>query len=139
MTHVAALELALRAKFETDVATPNSLTVVYDNAPPQDMKQTWATLEVVHGEAKPVHGGRIGARRFRATGELEVVLYCPAAQGDASLAAIVDDIIDNFTATTIASPLVEFTMPPAPSGGVERVDAWCRRVVRVPFQHDYYQ
>lgn len=133
----ATVEQAIRAKFATDVATPSGLTVIYDNAPPTDLKQTWCRAAIVVASSEQVHGGGTGRRRFRVIGSLEVALYAPSSKGDATLAALVDTVVTVFTAAKITSPLVEFTPPPSPTSPPERDEAWWRRTVSVPFQFDY--
>lgn len=134
----ASVENKIRAKFVSDVATAASLTVVYDNAPPPSVKQTWARFAISYDDTEQIHGGGVGDRRFRVRGRADVTFYGPVAKGDAALAALIDTTVAAFTASATTSPTVEFTPPPSAVGQPDRDDSWCQRMLTIPFQFDYY-
>jgi len=134
VSQAAAIQ-AVRARFIAEVATPNSLVVVYDNGPVPATTTPRAVVTVsVDGEQQLTMGG---ARKFRATGTLEVQLFIPRERGDAALLTLAQDVLDAFQGVTINSPLVRFTPPPSLVGAVDYDDAMARRTVRVPFLTDF--
>jgi len=134
VSQAAAIE-AVRARFIAEVATPNSLVVVYDNGPVPATTTPRAVVTVSIGDEQQLTMG--GARKFRATGELEAQLFVPRERGDAALLALAQDVLDAFQGVTINSPLVRFTPPPSLVGAVDYDDAMARRTVRVPFLTDF--
>jgi hypothetical protein len=134
MSQAAAIQ-AVRQRFITQVATPNSLVVVYDNGPVPATTTPRAVVTVsIDGEQQLTMGG---ARKFRATGTLEVALYVPRERGDAALLTLAQAVIAAFQGVTITSPLVRFTPPPSLVGAVDYDAAMARRTVRVPFLSDF--
>lgn len=134
MSQAAAIQ-AVRARFIAEVATPNSLVVVYDNGPVPATTTPRAVVTVsIDGEQQLTMGG---ARKFRATGALEVQLFVPRERGDAALLTLAQDVLDAFQGVTLNSPLVRFTPPPSLVGAVDYDDAMARRTVRVPFLTDF--
>lgn len=133
MSQAAAIE-AVRARFIAEVATPNSLVVVYDNGP---VPATATPRAVVTVSIDAEQQLTMGARKFRATGALEVQLFVPRERGDAALLALAQDVLDAFQGVTLNSPLVRFTPPPSLVGAVDYDDAMARRTVRVPFLTDF--
>jgi hypothetical protein len=134
MSQAAAIQ-AVRQRFITQVATPNSLVVVYDNGPVPATTTPRAVVTVsIDGEQQLTMGG---ARKFRATGTLEVALYVPRERGDAALLTLAQAVVVAFQGVTINSPLVRFTPPPSLVGAVDYDDAMARRTVRVPFLSDF--
>lgn len=124
---------AVRSRFATLVATPNSLAVVYDNSP--EPAGARARVSVAIDSERQLTMG--GARKFRATGSMDVELSLPRERGDAAVLTLAQAVIDAFQGATIASPFVRFTPPPVLSGALDVEDATARRTVRVPFITDY--
>lgn len=125
---------ALRDRFSTLVATPNSLVVVHDNAPPQALKESWYRFRVeFSGSVIAATGGP--TRRFRTTGVARVELYAPLTKGDGSILGVADDIVTAFRHVVLASPDIHIQTPRL-VGPAVRSDAWFQRVVEIPFWFD---
>lgn len=129
---------AIRAKFKTDVATPNSLVVVNDNQSPQNMAQSWYRLSVLFDGQRQVHSGTATTIRWRITGRAVLNLFAPAAKGEGTLMEIVDATNAAFRGDSVASPIVEFRPAPALQGVAERDDAWWRRTMTIYFEADVF-
>ena len=134
MSQAAAIE-AVRARFIAQVATPNSLVVIYDNGPVPATTTPRAVVTVSIDDEQQLTMG--GARKFRSTGSLEAQLYIPRERGDSALLALAQDVLDAFQCVTTNSPLVRYTPPPSLVGAVDYDDAMARRTVRVPFLTDF--
>jgi len=130
----ATVAEAIRDRFETEVATPNSLTVHHDNAPPVALKQAWYRLRVEFSNAMLVGTGG-SARRFRTSGVARVELYAPLTQGDGALLGVADDITTAFRHVTLGTPDVHFHIPRM-VGASTRTDAWFQRTLEIPFYFD---
>ena len=138
MTSFAAISDAIRDKFRDDVATPNSLTVIYDNAPSQDLKQKWYRLSVLFDSTTMIHTGGVGDRRYRIMGRAVLNLFEPVSTGDDALLDIVDLVNTAFRSQSITSPSVVFRNPPSLTGVAERDASWFRRTMTIPFEADVF-
>lgn len=132
MTQAAAFE-AVRTRFQTEVATPNSLVVIHDNAPaPSSLASSWCRFSVqvdAHAQVS------MGARRYRMTGAATAILFVPKAKGDAAAIALADATVAAFRGVAI-SPMVTFTPAPGIIGTADDDEGWCKRIVRIPFRAD---
>lgn len=134
MSQAAAIA-AIRSRFISQVATPQGLVVVYDNAPAVASTVPTARVTVQVREERLLTLGR--PRRWRAVGEVEVRLSQPRERGDADILSKAEAVLDAFRGVTIASPVVRFTPPPTVVGALDAEDALASRTVRVPFEADY--
>lgn len=134
MTQASAIT-SIRARFVAQVATPQSLAVVYDNGPEPAITSPWARATVAIDSAQQLTMG--ATPRFRASGSLTVNLFVPRETGDEALTELSQMVVDAFQNVTTASPLVRYT-PVAPFvGATEGDESWSRRTVRVPFLTEY--
>ena len=124
---------AIRDRFTDQVATPNSLTVHHDNAPPTALKESWYRLRIELGTAAMVATG--SAKRWRVQGLARVDLYAPLTKGDGALLEVADDIVTAFRNVRLASPDLHFYAPRM-VGNSGRSDAWFTRTMEIPFWYD---
>jgi hypothetical protein len=77
----------IRTRFKTLVATPQSLTTLYDNAPvPSRVKgTTWCRFTVDTGGASKI---TCGTSEFRNIGQATAQLFCPTGSGDGAILAL---------------------------------------------------
>lgn len=134
MSQSAAIA-AIRQRFIDQVATPQGLVVVYDNAPAIAATIPTARVTVQVREERLLTLGR--PRRWRAVGEVEVRLSQPRERGDADILTKAEAVLDAFRGVTIAVPVVRFTPPPVVVGAMDTEDALASRTVRMPFEADY--
>lgn len=134
MTQAAAIE-AVRQRFIDQVATPNSLTVLYDNAPETAATNPRARVTISLEDERQITMG--GTRTWRAVGTMLVELLQPRERGDAALLTLAEAVVTAFQGQRIASPLVRFTPPPSIDGAMDTDDATAKRLVRVPFLTDF--
>lgn len=136
MTDSAILE-AIRERFDVQVATPNSLRVIYDNAPePAAIVSSWCRFSVQVDSATQISMGQV---RYRLTGSATAILFCPIAKGDGAVLTLADAVIAAFRGVSIASPDITFAPAPSVIGTADRDEAWCKRTVRIPFRADTVQ
>lgn len=133
MTQAAAIE-AVRQRFIDEVATPEELVVVYDNAPEPATSNPRARVTITLQDEQQI---TMGLRKWRATGVMQVELMQPRERGDAALLTLAQVVVDAFQGQRIASPLVRFIPPPVLDGAMDTEDAVARRTVRVPFLCDF--
>ena len=129
---------AIRSRFATQVATPQSLLTFYDNqdsesAPPS---ARWARVSVLFGESRQASFGSTGGRQFRTTGVASVELYEPIGAGDGAQLALADVVVSAFRGVTLASPSIVFASPNVTAGF--RDGPWWKRNVVIPFESDDY-
>jgi len=130
----AAILQAIRERFDTEVATPNSLRVVYDNAPePPAQTPLWCRFSIQVDDTQQVS---MGSRRFRTFGSATAHLFSPIAKGDAQVNALADSVVAAFRGVALADPMLTFAPSPGVIGTADRDEAWCRRTVRIPFRAD---
>jgi hypothetical protein len=130
----AAAITAVRQRFIDQVATPQELVVVYDNAPEPATSNPRARVTITLEDEVQL---TMGLRKWRATGVMEVQLMQPRERGDAALLTLAQAVVDAFRGQRIASPLVRFNPPPYMAGAMDTEDATVRRTVRVPFLCDF--
>lgn len=130
----AAVAEAIRDRFTDQVATPNSLTVHHDNAPPTGLKASWYRLRI-EPQSTTLVGTGGSARRFRTEGVARVELFAPLTQGDGALLDVADDISAAFRGVQVASPDLHFRAPRL-VGQATRTDAWFQRTMEIPFWFD---
>lgn len=133
MGHTEVAE-AIRDRFTDQVATPNSLTVHHDNAPPTALKSAWYRLRV-EPQTTTLVGTGGSARRYRTEGVTRVELYAPLTQGDGALLAVADAIVTAFRGVRLSSPDLHFRVPRI-VGQSTRSDAWFQRTMEIPFWFD---
>lgn len=126
---------AVRARYVSAVATPNSLLTVYDNGPIADVSDPRARVSIVVDSEQQITMG--GSPTFRCVGRMDVDILTPRDLGDEAIVALSQEVVDAFIGQSIESPAVRFTPPPSLLGAVEFEDALAKRTVRVPFIHDY--
>lgn len=129
---------AIRARFQAQVATPQSLLTFYDNqdtdsAPPSSR---WARVSVLFGETRQASFAGVGTRQFRTTGLASVELFEPIGSGDGAQLALADVVVAAFRGVTLSSPSVVFDSPSVTAGF--RDGPWWKRNVQIPFRSDDY-
>jgi hypothetical protein len=130
----AATFAAVRERFETEVATPQNLTVHHDNAPAA-VAQSDCILQLdLDGPGRVVAAGGPGASRWRTTGRAIATLRVPASVGDDRLMEIGDAIKAAFRGVVLTVPLVYFPMEPEFVGRAARDGAHCLRTMSIPFE-----
>ena len=134
-----AIATAIRAKFKTDVATPNGMIVTNDNEPPKGLKQTWYRLTVLPEVTEQMHTGTTGSRRYRITGRAVLNMFRAVGTGDGDMLDVVDLVVAAFNGATIADPIVNFEPPPTLVGGVDQADGWFQRTMDIPFEADVFR
>ena len=130
----AAIIQAIRDRFDEQVATPESLRVIHDNAKePSSRIQKWCRFSVqVDGTSYQM----LGQNRERTIGVATAILFTPIGEGDASSLSLADKVTAAFRRVRLASPDISFMPPPGLVGVAEQDEAWCRRTVRIPFRAD---
>ena len=130
MTSVA-LHNAIRSRFKTQVATPESLIVVYDNDPtsPPKAGSIWCRFSVRRSETQQVEAGPAS---FRLYGRAYAQLFGPLDKGDGALLELADTIVAEFLGETAAGVRYgEVTVVPVGvRGGEYQVN------VEIPFMAD---
>tara|TARA_R110000822_G_scaffold137399_13_gene274911 strand:- start:1590 stop:2003 length:414 start_codon:yes stop_codon:yes gene_type:complete len=130
----AAIIQAVRDRFDTLVATPESLRVIHDNAPePVSRVQSWVRFSVQVDGHEQVS---MGQRRYRMTGTASAIVFAPIAKGDAGALAIADLIVTAYQGQRISSPSVKFQPAPGVIGVSEQDESWCKSTVQIPFFAD---
>jgi hypothetical protein len=133
MTQAAIIQ-AIRDRFDTLVATPNSLRVIHDNAKEPDTRvQSWCRFSVQVDTTNQVSMGQV---RYRSRGFATALIFTPIGKGDASALALCQLVIAAFQGLRVASPQIAFEPSPTIIGVAEQDEAWCRRTVRIPFRAD---
>lgn len=132
---LAAIITAVRDRFDTEVAVPQSLRVIHDNAPePSGIVQSWCRFSVQIDGTNQVSMGQV---RHRSVGAATALLFTPIGKGDKEkLLDVADAAIAAFQGQRIASPDITFTPSPSILGVSEQDEAWCRCTVRIPFRAD---
>jgi len=128
---------AVRDRFVDEVAAPNSMTVLHDNAPTQAIATTWYRLEVQTTGTEQVASGPVDARRYRISGQCIVTMAARVEKGDAALLAIGDLIVTAFRGVVLETPIIYFDSP-AFAGDAARDEAWFQRTMTIPFEADVF-
>lgn len=134
---LAAIFQAVRARFQTEVATPETLTVVHDNAPEPTAAARWCRFSVSVDSTQQVSTGSAAMRRFRSVGSATAQLFVSQKSGDAALLELADAIDVAFRGARIADPQIRFRAPTLVGTPVQD-GAWFARTVRIPFEADTF-
>ena len=113
----AATQIAIEGRFETEVSTPQSLSVEWENTsftPPSNA--IWARPVVREGESFQADFGTTSHRR-RSPGVFFVSLFAPLGRGTKDVMALADIVADKFTNADLGD-------------GVTFLTAWPQRVGR---------
>lgn len=134
MTDQADIFQAIRSRFQTEIATEQAISVVYDNGPePASISASWCRFSVsVENHGQPT----LGTQRYRMTGTATAQLFTPIAKGDGASIDLADAVVTAFRGVRIASPQIRFTPPPGIIGTADQEDAWCIRTVQIPYAAD---
>lgn len=136
MSQLREIAAVIRQRFATQIATPLSLQVAYDNAPfTPPASGRWCRLAVLLGAQAQVE---IGMPRFRTVGVAIAQLFDPVGQGDGAQLDVVDAIVDAFRSVSIAGPPHIAFQPPYVSAPPIRDDAWWTVAVTIPFRADEF-
>jgi hypothetical protein len=124
-------------RFQSAVATPQSLTVVNDNVPNPTIPSTgrWCRLAVQLGQRQQI-GTSGTARKMRTTGVALAQLFEPIGGGDGLQLDLVGAIQAAFDKITLPGPPVVAFQPPYVSAPAAREDSWWSTVVTIPFRAD---
>lgn len=128
---------AIRSRFMAQVATPNALSVIYDNAPAPETKTKWARITVLpQNQQQSSSGGATVV--YRTTGVAVVNVFTPAAAGDKESLALCDAVIAAFRGVKLATPDITFTPAPTIQGAAQRDEAgsWWIRTVEIRWRAD---
>lgn len=128
---VSAIIEAVRAKLVA--AMPTGLRLVLENGPDQATASTYATAAIQIDNTLQVSM----PPRYRVTGAVVVIVYVPAATGDAAMNAHCDAIAADFRGSDIVTPMVSFRPSPTVTGAAQRADGWAARTIRIPFRADF--
>ncbi len=135
----AALHSAIRERFNTLVATPNSMRAVWPNDPPTTITGRWCQAAIETSGMQQVSTGTPSSRRFRITGRVALNIYAPVADGESFLLTVIDSISSAFRGIKLGSPDITF-LPPSPLGQAVRDEAgahW-RMPAQIPFRADVF-
>lgn len=125
--------VAVRQRFDVQVAQPNSLTVVYDNGPdPPVETNLWARFTVETDRPEPVSTAPV---RWRIRGRGLASIHIPQQQGDGPLLDLFAAIEAAFTAVSLPVPKLQFQRP-ALLGPSQMYGGWFRRTARIEFYAD---
>jgi hypothetical protein len=138
VSSAATIASNLRARFATEVATPQSLVTVYDNTERPPITGRWCRFVVLLGEQALVSVAGVGQRRYRTTGAALAQLFEPLDTGDGSQWALVAAIQDAFRSVSLSGPPFITFDAPSISGNPVREESWWMRVVSIPFRADEY-
>lgn len=125
----------IRSRFNTLIATAQSLATQYDN---QDYTlpdaTMWCRLTVLPGESAQVSIGAPASRRFRTAGVMTAQLFGPLGLGDKALLAMADQIVSAFRAVTVSG--VTFETPSIINRGRNNQQNVWQVNVECPFRTD---
>jgi hypothetical protein len=131
MATFAEIAEIARTRFQAQIEMPESLKVVYDNAPdPHLDDQRWARFAVRPGASRLLE---IGARpSYRTIGVAIAQLFHPVESGDGPGLELADIVATAFRRVTVTG--LRFLVPSVQSVG--RSDKWWQVNVTCPFQCD---
>lgn len=135
----AAIAIAVQARFETTIATPQAMEVLQDNAPDETITSKWYRLSFQFDPKEQLSSGTSGARRYRVPGRAVLAMFTPQGMGDGEFLEISDLVTAQFQNAPITSPQVAFEPPPHPDGGVDTFDGWARRDVLIYFEATVFE
>jgi hypothetical protein len=124
-------------RFQSTVATPQSLTVVNDNVPDRIIPTSgrWCRFSVQLGQRQQIGNSGV-VRKFRTQGIAQAQLFEPVGRGDGVQLDLVGAIQAAFDKITLAGPPVVAFQPPYVSAPAAREDSWWSTVVTIPFRAD---
>lgn len=146
-----AIAVAIRQKFRTEVATPQSLGLVLaDNEPPADSpKPTWYRDTISFDEKEQMSAGPAGARRYRQRGRVRVDLYERQGDGDGLTLSICDAITAAFQNSPITGAFavgithnvtgICFEPPPSVEGEPQVAAGWSVRTMNINFEATVFE
>lgn len=125
--------VAVRERFDTVVAQPLGLHVVYDNGPDPDVAtMLWARFTIETDRPEPVSTAPV---RWRIRGRAIVAMHVAAQQGDAALLDLFGAIEAAFTAHSQPVPKLQYQRP-SMVGASQMYGGWFRRTARIEFYAD---
>lgn len=143
----AQIAAALRTRFRDQVATPQSLSTVYDNQAASGQTSRWCMFSVLFESEQQVQMG--APTRWRIRGRGVALLFTPIGtvrqSGDGDQLVLVDAIRNAFrgvqinAGTDLAPVFVTFDAPTA-TGVAEQDEQpqWWLRAVQIPFRADHF-
>jgi hypothetical protein len=136
MANQAGILQAVRDRFDTLVATPNTLQTIHDNEQDTGTREQERCRFTVRVDGNDQVA--MGVARYRTTGVAMAYLTTPSAKtdGDARMMVLADLVVTAFRGAKIASPDITFTPAPGVVGLAEQDEALCKRTVRIPFRAD---
>lgn len=129
------LHNAIRSRFQTQVETPNSYLVQYDNAVQPDVKTAaaWIRFTVLPAGSEQVSlGSSAGNRRHRTVGAAIAQIFTTIEQGDKAALVIADKIVAAFQTVTASG--VTYREPNVSVIGLS--NSWWQVNVTCPFYAD---
>lgn len=120
----------IRWRFQTQVATPQSLTTIYDNDPtPPTDGSTWCRFTILRGESRRI---TCGVLSYRESGRAVASLFCPVGGGDGALLTLADAIATAFRSQSVSGIryLTPTVVPVGESLGEYQINVSC------PFEAD---
>ena len=136
MTGTYDIAIAIRKKFQTDVAGPQNLgEVLEDNEPPpDDPRSTWYALAISWDPKEQLASGKAG-KPGRATLELSM----RQGTGDGAMLKLMDAVTAAFQNKPITTPIVCFEPPPHPDGEAVAFQAWYRQRMTIYFEATIFE
>lgn len=133
----AAVAEAIQERFRVEVATPQSLHVVRENAPVSATQARWCQLTVEFQNTQQVSTGAPGNRRFRVTGRVALNLFERGGTGTGSMLALMDAITTAFCGVALDDPMVTFGAPALLGASVrDEAGGHWRMPAQIPFRAD---
>lgn len=132
MATLAAIAQALQQRFQTEVATPNSLAVQWDNQPLQPGAAAWARFSVQPVTSDQVTTG--SQRRWRTEGAAFATIFYPLEKGSAAALALADAVVAAFRGVTVSGATLR--APRVAYHARTENDRWWQITVVCPFYSD---
>lgn len=120
---------AVRSRFADQVASPESLTTIYDNSPtkrPTD-GSTWCRFTILDGESQRV---TVGVKEYRTYGVAVAQLFGRIGNGTKALRELADAVVTVFR--DVSADDVSYKVPSIINRG-ETQDGWYQINVNCPF------
>lgn len=138
MSLVVEIANAVRGRFATEVAAPESLPVVYDNLPDQTQPNgtRWCRLSIRLGLSQHVASGGEGRRRIRTAGVALAQLFSPLGEGETPGNELVGAVQDAFRNVSLPVGAGLTFKPPYISAPPIREDSWWMVPVAIEFYAD---
>lgn len=140
MSATVEIANAIRGRFAAQVATPQTLTTVYDNVPKSTIPTSgrWCRFVVLFGVQTQVAFAGVGGRRFRTIGQAIAQVFEPIGVGDGAQLAVVEAIQDAFRSVSLSATAFITFDPPYVASAPIREDSWWMVPVAIPFRADEY-